>query len=393
MPCRGGVEYLTIAMLGDRRHRQSVENAESCFVLCLFAQMCEQQNKFATPKKLEDEAETEDIGPRPSRCSVCQVWFRWVLIPSPEHRVYAYFGIDVFYAYPSRTRQLPRKEELSVVGCAGGKIFIPRSGWRCPYTFAWSRISLSFSTNSAVYALLLYYRILLPHQHCPMQELLEDLQQKYPVVRDQSSWGDDTNPFCCDRCWESSPLPGAPQVAPPVGDAHGVGGVNSSPWESDDVGYRTRSPQHPAPEEVNRVETPALAAGVSRLRDDQGDQDGVAPTPSSNATEKGDRSPPSVVPTMLPESAEEDTRTIGSVRGDGVYLEVRGDGARADPPPTQKADAVAAAFSTHLHGVDKYPLELARLCRFAQFLTENELLREAYEVSFDRVREGSYPTD
>lgn len=49
--------------------------------------------------------------------------------------------------------------------------------------------------------------------------------------------------------------------------------------------------------------------------------------------------------------------------------------------PRRKPDTVAADFSAHLHGVDKYPLELARLCRFAQFLAENNLLREAYEVS------------
>lgn len=58
-------------------------------------------------------------------------------------------------------------------------------------------------------------------------------------------------------------------------------------------------------------------------------------------------------------------------------------GMRARPP--RKPEAVAAGFSAHLHGIDKYPWDFARLCRFAQFLVENSLLREAYEVSTDRV--------
>eukprot|EP00903_Cladosiphon_okamuranus_P013005 g12134.t2 len=217
------------------------------------------------------------------------------------------------------------------------------------------------------------------------QELLEDLRQKFPVVRDQSSWGDDTNPFCCETCWENSPLPGPPEVALPVGDTYRGGEVNSSRWD----------PQRPASEEAKRAEASAQAAGASRFGDDEVDQDGEAPTSSSNAAKGGDRSPHAVLSTTLPESAEEDQRAVRSVRGDGVHLEGRSDGLRADLPPAKKAEAVAAAFSTHLRGVDKYPLELARLCRFAQFLTENELLREAYEVvlhilsSFAVVANGS----
>lgn len=46
----------------------------------------------------------------------------------------------------------------------------------------------------------------------------------------------------------------------------------------------------------------------------------------------------------------------------------------------RKAETVVGEFSRHLHEVDKYPLDLPRLCRFAQFLTENGLLREAFEV-------------
>lgn len=222
-----------------------------------------------------------------------------------------------------------------------------------------------------------------------MQELLEDLRQKHSVVRDQSSWGDDTNPFCCDRCWDSSSLPGPseeePAAALPVEDPHGE--VNSSPWVSDDAAYSPQKPQHPALKEARTGEKSALTAGALRSEGNQGDRDGAAPAPSSNTAERGDRSsPPIVLPTALLGSIGEDACTKGSIRGaGGTCLELQGGaGARADqPPPTQrKADAVAAAFSAHLRGVDKYPLELARLCRFAQFLTENELLREAHEVSF-----------
>lgn len=112
----------------------------------------------------------------------------------------------------------------------------------------------------------------------------------------------------------------------------------------------------------------APAGGGSRLGDDQGDAGGAAPAASSDGTER------------------EGSRSIGSARGVGVGLHVGGDEARADVPATEKADAVAAAFAAHLRGVDKYPLELARLCRFAQFLAENQLLREAYEVSCGRGR-------
>eukprot|EP00752_Nemacystus_decipiens_P007659 g6847.t1 len=63
------------------------------------------------------------------------------------------------------------------------------------------------------------------------QELLGDLLQKHKVVRDQCSWGDDTNPFCCGRCSESSPVPGPPEEAEsvvvlPLVDSQGE--INSS---------------------------------------------------------------------------------------------------------------------------------------------------------------------
>lgn len=190
-------------------------------------------------------------------------------------------------------------------------------------------------------------------------------------MRDQSSWGNDTNPFCCDRCWENSPFPGPPDLeptaAPPTDVDDSNGEVKSSLWVSD-AKVDGRSAQE--------------ATGQSKLGDTEDQRDGEVPAPSLNSTvERGDRLAPEVPPIALLESIEEDSCVTGSVRGAGVHLEERGNGALAQPPLRRKADAVAAAFSAHLRGVDKYPLELARLCRFAQFLTENELLREAYEVS------------
>lgn len=45
-----------------------------------------------------------------------------------------------------------------------------------------------------------------------------------------------------------------------------------------------------------------------------------------------------------------------------------------------RSASVAAEFTKHLHDVNKHPLDLPRLCRLAQFLINNELDREAYEV-------------
>ena len=81
--------------------------------------------------------------------------------------------------------------------------------------------------------------------------------------------------------------------------------------------------------------------------------------------------------TVAREPAMRDTMTE-ALPGPGLFLrERRGGRGRG---PHRKAEAVAADFAAQLHGVDKYPLDLARLCRFALFLTENGLLREAYEV-------------
>lgn len=40
----------------------------------------------------------------------------------------------------------------------------------------------------------------------------------------------------------------------------------------------------------------------------------------------------------------------------------------------------AADFEAHIRSLDRHPLDFARLCRFAQFLTEKGLLAEAREV-------------
>lgn len=248
----------------------------------------------------------------------------------------------------------------------------------------------SFERSSCRVLLIIYKYILrvihsqclpITHQHCSPQELLEDLRQKYSVVRDQCSWEDDTNPFCCDRCWESSPLPGSPEMepvaAPSVVDA--LGEIHPGQHVSEDVASGTRYPPHPALEEAKTGPKSELDAGASRLGGSEGGGVGAAPEPSLDAVERGDRSPPPAV--LSATSVEEDTDAVGSTRGAVVRSEVRDDGACPELRPPQKKASIAAAFSAHLRGVDKYPLELARLCRFAQFLTENELLREAYEVS------------
>lgn len=178
---------------------------------------------------------------------------------------------------------------------------------------------------------------------------------------------------------------------PLVGEFHGE--ASSTPWASDDAACSTRNVQHPASEETETADKRTLEAEVSRFVDHQGDINDAAPELSQNAAEREDRSQLATVPTTLLASVEEGAREIGSVRGADKDLEAQGDRARTDILPTQKPGAVAAAFSAHLRGVDKYPLELARLCRFAQFLTENELLREAYEVSFYCGRGCTPPAD
>ncbi|CAM9277017.1 unnamed protein product, partial [Ectocarpus fasciculatus] len=253
------------------------------------------------------------------------------------------------------------------------------------------------------------------------QELLEDLRQKFPVVREQSSWGNETNPFCCDRCWQGSPRPGSPvqenstktptATDDPIQDNANTGRGNDA--------YNTSLERLASAEDAGDAQSPPSAVvGTSGSRLRKGDDTGASyggtamswPSPSENAGGKNCPTPGLLPPVSTPGSIEEDTPATGPVRcGRGAVglmptpargveslllkteetakpsaAVVPGFGRRGSSrvgvKPPAKPDAVAAAFSAHLHGVDKYPLELARLCRFTQFLTENELLREAYEV-------------
>lgn len=240
-------------------------------------------------------------------------------------------------------------------------------------------------------------------------------------MREQSSWGNETNPFCCDRCWQGSPRPGSPvqenstktptATDDPIQDNANTGRGNDA--------YNTSLERLASAEDAEDAQSPPSAiVGTrgSRLRngDDAGASYGGTamswPSPSENAGGKNCPTPGLLPPVSTPGSIEEDTPATGPVRcGRGAVglmptpaREVeslllkteetakpsaavvpgfgRRGSSRVGVKPAAKPDAVAAAFSAHLHGVDKYPLELARLCRFAQFLTENELLREAYEV-------------
>lgn len=236
------------------------------------------------------------------------------------------------------------------------------------------------------------------------QELLEDLRQKFPVVGDQPSWMDDADPFCCDRCWSNSPRPETPghetpTTAPPPTDNPEHGPMGAAAGHDTCIGGNSRHPVSSGC--ARKEETPvSQVADGSNPESDGGNRDDGSYGASSFEQSDGQANGPPVlfptefrpgpfnefpgtnerlrgVGTML--SAGEGGVTQSASRGSGLGRQGRRTGVR---PPTTKPDAVAAAFSAHLHGVDKYPLELARLCRFAQFLTENELLREAYEVGF-----------
>lgn len=181
------------------------------------------------------------------------------------------------------------------------------------------------------------------------------------MVRDQPSWGDDADPFCCDQL-QSGPRD---STATPSNDTEGDhhDGFKSEMGEGEDS---------------SRASPPAFTSGekhCDKLPEARGgsstpviSERGRAKTPTYSRV-SGDNPNGTRAACLPPGGATngENNRTVGGEEG------------KRGPPP-RKADAVAVEFSTHLHGVDKYPLELARLCRFAEFLTENSLMREAYEV-------------
>lgn len=259
------------------------------------------------------------------------------------------------------------------------------------------------------------------HPHIHAQELLEDLQRKFSVVREQSSWGNDTNPFCCDRCWQSSPL--LPErgrttttVASPTDDPHSQNNANTGEGaDGPAYGRGGNFPHNSALDGEGQEETSAFGENGSRLGNDEKDCGGHASYNDISSGAEGENHPPprtfptAAVSGSLEEKKEAEVRGGGAavclmpttpvnpatflsgreeaemrpltVGTSGVEMQGSERAGAGQPPPSRRPEAVAAAFSAHLHGVDKNPLELARLCRFAQFLTENELLREAYEVS------------
>lgn len=224
-------------------------------------------------------------------------------------------------------------------------------------------------------------------------------------MREQSSWGDDTNPFCCDRCSQSSLL--HPELP-------GEEETTTVPPPTDDPSCRNNGssyPQHSAVEGEEHEETSVLGASGSRLGNNGNTSGGDASNSNSRAAD-GNQPPSRLFATAISGSLEE-TEVRGRGRSGANHLmpatpvdpgifrledekaavlslpvEANSDGMEGSqrggagpPPPPRRPEAIAAAFAVHLHGVDKNPLELARLCRFAQFLTESELLREAYEVN------------
>lgn len=181
------------------------------------------------------------------------------------------------------------------------------------------------------------------------------------MVRDQSSWGDDADPFCCDQLQSGPRDITATPANDPEGDNHD--GFKSETGEGEDF---------------SRASAPALTSSENhcdKLLEARGGSSTPViserdrPKAPTHARVSGDNPNGNRTACLPPGGAtnRENNRTIGGENGK-----------RGLPP--RKADAIAVEFSTHLHGVDKYPLELARLCRFAEFLTENSLMREAYEV-------------
>ena len=221
------------------------------------------------------------------------------------------------------------------------------------------------------------------------QELLDDLRQKFSVVREHSSWADDTNPFCCDRClqgssWSESAGGGQATTPPPDDDLDQEAGEAGTGGE-DEAADACGNPRYAAPERPRSGEALALCAGRSSP-EGNGAYGDVASQSSAAAVSSVDKAkresqPPGLTGLLGSTGDDACTMAVPSRANEGAPETPGNDGAGTGPRQPQKADAVASALSAHMRGVDKYPLDLARLCRFSQFLTENELLREAYEVS------------
>lgn len=184
---------------------------------------------------------------------------------------------------------------------------------------------------------------------------MQDLREKFAVVREQSSW-EDTDPFYCGQC-QSLHNP----TSPPY---------NTIPVDPENRGE-------------DRVSTPSPPQGTWEENLGNSPQDHLEQTGCSDSCCLA--GPAMGETTGKIASLPVESRGHGKVRLDDAM--VTGRETRRPSPPSV---AIAAEISTHLHKVDKYPLDCARLCRFAQFLTDNGLLGEAYEVRREDALRGSW---
>lgn len=186
---------------------------------------------------------------------------------------------------------------------------------------------------------------------------MQDVRENFAVVREQSSWGD-TDPFCCGKC--------------------------QSPNEPTSPPNNTILLVDPENRGDDEVSMPYLHKGSW--------EENLEKSPLGDLERNGDSDSCCVAATAIGETTGEPVNRSAESRGhDGEILQqeettVTGRGTRRMSPSSV---AFAAEFSTHLHGVDKYPLDFVRLCRFAQFLTGFGVLREAYEVRRGDAVRGS----
>lgn len=213
-----------------------------------------------------------------------------------------------------------------------------------------------------------------------MQELLSDLRRNFPVVREQESWENDVDPFCCDACYRS-PLAGE-FTTPPVDHDDNL---EYDTVEIGNLGVGLSSSHHTASEASVGSENNIPVAGIHLkiFHDDDAPEiygEQLSRRLMASGTVEGNQKSRCSGVDSLPGGGTK-SKKIKMEAGENFYN--RGEGTM----PSRKGNA-AAAFAAHLHGVDMYPLELARLCRFAQFLTGNGLLREAYEVFSGKGERG-----